>query len=179
MNDLPTDRELERMIAEQTAPAQQHGPAEVPGWEAQGGPPPPPKPAAGRRGKTVSWAQDRLEPVAEEVAGAGHPATPDARDAAARPPDLSGISLPAAAQRLQEKKWGASGAEEPAEAAPAHAPSLPLTQDTLAMHAEAHAAGEHAAEEQASCGTAKSEPISMAGPDDAAAPGMPGMPSGH
>lgn len=158
VNDVPADRDLDRMIAEREAErrqeagrrlAEQQAPKLAGVGKADGAPqrgtaqPSPLGPR--RRGKTVSWAQDRLEQAAAAAAVAPRP-----RNAApARgPPDLSGISLPPPALRLQQQQQAKEQAEEQQQPeqlqADMQAPaggvdlggSLPLTADNVSLWEE-------------------------------------------
>ena len=146
-NDLPADRELDRLIAAQEAqreramlqvPAQvaagKRLPAPVEEVEEEGvgnGEPPAvasplPQPRPTRKGKTVSWAQDQAEPAAARQGAAAAPQ--------AALPDLSGISLPPPAARQLARDSGvaavvSTGADT--------AGRLPLTEENVAALDEA------------------------------------------
>lgn len=184
VNDVPTDAELDRMIAAQQAQRVQQGqqaqraeqgPAAdgAAGHVAEDGPEPPPLqvtppgtlPKLGRRGKTVSWAEDAFSPAA--AAPAAEPAASPSQPQG--PPDLAGISLPAPALRQLQREVGQEQGqeegqgqgqvqEEGREAGPAAAQvaslgvtqgSLPLTADNVARLDERMTAAEQLAAAQA------------------------------
>jgi hypothetical protein len=157
VNDVPTDRELDRMIAAQEAHRARQ--QQLAGQQEQQQAPKPGGPGAadgplqmqrqgeqqqtqvlpakhgGRRGKTVSWAQDQL-PVPATAAAEGVPpalgGVPDRGGSPANgPPDLS---LP---PPLLHQQQGAEDQAPPAGAAVPgsvqHAASLPLTQGNVAL----------------------------------------------
>jgi len=188
VNDVPIDAELDQMIAAQQAQRAQQAiqvqgqqqrraqPADR-GQEGNGtagqevrpaeqlpGPPvaqpaTPPKP--GRRGKTVSWAEDALAPAAAAAAGAAEPAPSPLPPKG--PPDLGGISLPAPALRQlqqeqkqeqeqqQQQQHAASqgAAEAPSADGTETSGSLPLTADNVARLDERLTAAEQLAAAQA------------------------------
>ena len=183
VNDVPTDAELDQMIAAQHAQQAQRAqqrqrrpqpadqgqdgggtagrevrPAQEPPLQPGGPPAALPKP--GRRGKTVSWAEDALAPAAA-AAAAAEPA-PSLLPPKG-PPDLGGISLPAPAlrqlqqeqeqqqqqQQQQQQDIALGAAEAPFADGTEASGSLPLTADNVARLDERLTAAEQLAAAQA------------------------------
>lgn len=170
VNDVPTDAELDRMIAAQQAQRLQQQRQQQPGRPAQQGeadgegadgqelpmpqlapPATPPKP--GRRGKTVSWAEDALAPAAAAAVARPAPTSSTPTASPQGPPDLSGISLPGPAMRQlrqeQEQGTARAAAVEPSADRIEASGSLPLTAVNVAGLDERLAAAEQLAAVQA------------------------------
>lgn len=167
VNDVPTDAELDRMIAAQQAQRLQQQRPQQPGRpaqqrEADGGAvdgkelptpqlaPPAAQPKPERRGKTVSWAEDTAAVAAvAQLAPTSSPpkAVPQG------PPDLSGISLPGPAlqqlQQEQEQEAAKAAAVEPSADGTEAFGSLPLTTVNVARLDERLTAAEQLAAVQA------------------------------